>query len=202
MKILGPKIEEKFYIVWDKTGKLKRFVDISKEKYITEEEWISGVSCFVINESNEVLIEKRVSKGLTPGKLDLCSGHIDNFETPTQSMIRELQEELGINWQESSHNLKKISEKEPAPLVFESNGKKRNFFIYFFCLNIKKAKFKDNQFLKDEIDSIMWIPMDKCFELIQSGKTKFPKDYNYEEIFKKIKEIQQGKIIDKKIEPK
>ncbi len=97
-RIYKPKVKENEtqYRVYDKNGKLKRIIAQSQEKEIEDNEWLKGVSCFVINERDEILIEKRVSKGLTPGKLDLCSGHIDGKETPTQAMIRELKEELGI----------------------------------------------------------------------------------------------------------
>ncbi len=97
-KISKPEVKENEtqYRVYDRDGNLKRRIVQSQEKNIRDNEWLRGVSCFVINEKDEILIEKRVSKGLTPGKLDLCSGHIDGEETPTQAMIRELKEELGI----------------------------------------------------------------------------------------------------------
>lgn len=194
-KIVGAKGtvvkgNETIYRLFDKTGKLIGMINKSQEGRVSPDEWLKGVSCFVINEKGEVLIERRVNKGLTPGKLDLCSGHIDNFEIPIRAMIRELQEELGIPWEKSSDRIMVISKNTPAPLRFESSGKKRNFFIYFFCIKMNNPKII---FQKEEIDSIMWVPMEKCFELIRSGKTKFPKDYDYEEIFKQVEDFYYGK---------
>mgnify|MGYP002469481492 CR=1 FL=1 len=74
------------YKVYDKEGKLRKLIDKNKEKQLNDDEWLNGVTCFVINEKGEALIEKRVNKGLTPGKLDLCSGHVDGEETQTQAM--------------------------------------------------------------------------------------------------------------------
>ena len=33
------------------------------------------------------------------------------------------------------------------------------------------------------------MPLEECFELIRTGKTKFPQDYDYEEIFEEVREI-------------
>ena len=85
------------YKVYDKEGKLRKLINTNKEKQLNDDEWLNGVTCFVINEKGEALIEKRVNKGLTPGKLDLCSGHVDGEETQTQAMIRELKEETGLD---------------------------------------------------------------------------------------------------------
>ena len=108
MNIVKPKVPEIVYKVYDRNGMLKREIDKAREKTeIANDDWLKGVSCFVVNENNEVLIERRVNKGLTPGKLDLCSGHIDNSELAIQAMIRELQEELGIKFDEAI-NVKKL----------------------------------------------------------------------------------------------
>ena len=55
----------------------KRTIDKTDEKNLDESDWLKGVTCFVINEKGEVLIEVRANKGLTPGKNDLCSHHIE-----------------------------------------------------------------------------------------------------------------------------
>ena len=148
------------YKVYDKEGKLRKLINTNKEKQLNDDEWLNGVTCFVINEKGEALIEKRVNKGLTPGKLDLCSGHVDGEETQTQAMIRELQ--------------------------FESSGKIKNFFITFYCL---KRNSSDVIYQESEIDKIVWLPLEETFELIKSGRTKFPKNYNYKEIFEKVRNI-------------
>ena len=91
----NPRVLGTQYRVYDKDGKYKRTIDKTDEKNLDESDWLKGVTCFVINEKGEVLIEVRANKGLTPGKNDLCSGHLDNDETETQAMIRELKEEAG-----------------------------------------------------------------------------------------------------------
>ena len=176
------------YKVYDKSGKLKKLINKSKEKELNENEWLNGVTCFVINENKEVLIEKRANKGLTPGKLDLCSGHVDGEETQTQAMIRELKEELGIQLEEAI-NTTKITP-NAVPLQFESSGKNKNFFITFYCL---KRNNSNVIFQKEEIDKIVWLPLEETFELIKSGRTKFPKEYNYDKIFEEVRNICNNK---------
>ena len=97
-------VSKETYRVYDENGELKRIIEKAEEKTLTENEWLKGVTCFVINEKGEALIEVRANKGLTPGKKDLCSGHLDDRETETQAMIRELREELGIELEEAMNN--------------------------------------------------------------------------------------------------
>lgn len=194
-KIIGYKELENYYKVYDKSKHLKRKIAKNQEKTLSEEDWLEGVTCFVINEKGEVLIEKRVNKGLTPGKLDLCSGHIDNDETQTQAMIRELKEELGIEIEESINVIK--LEQNAVPLEFRSSNKKRNFFITFYCL---KRNSSDIKMQKEEIEKIVWLPLEETFELIKSGRTKFPTNYDYEPIFQKVRDICDVKSIKEKQE--
>ncbi|MBQ2836079.1 MAG: NUDIX hydrolase [Clostridia bacterium] len=190
-KIKGCKKLDNYYKVYDRLKNLKRIIATNQEKQLDEEEWLEGVSCFVINEKGEVLIEKRVSKGLTPGKLDLCSGHIDNEETHTQAMIRELKEELGIEAEEAMNVIK--LDKNAAPLEFVSANKKRNFFITFYCLKRVTSEVKIQE---EEIEKIVWLPLEETFVLINSGRTKFPTSYDYEPIFQKVRDICKDRNIN------
>lgn len=186
-EIKGYKREE-YYKVYDKSGKLKRIIAKDEEKNLDEEEWLNGVSCFVVNENGEVLIEKRVNKGLTPGKLDLCSGHIDGEETKTQAMIRELREELGIEIEEAINVIK--LDDNPLPLEFVSSNKKKKFFITFYCLKRKTSQVRIQE---EEIEKVVWLPLEEVLALIRSGRTKFPADFNYEEIFQKLRDVIDNK---------
>lgn len=179
-----------FYKVYDKHGKFIKIIDRSEEKSLTNE-FLQGVTCFVINEKGEVLMEVRADTELTPGKKDLVSGHVDGDEVPTQSIIRELKEEVGIVNVDSSQ-IHKLTEL-PKPLGFESRGKTRRFFIDFYCLKTQKHHFTIQP---EEVESLKWIPMEEAFEMIKSGKTKFPKEngkINYDSIFEKVRNIYLNK---------
>lgn len=175
------------YRVYDENGKLKGIIKKAEEKTLAENEWLKGVTCFVINEKGEALIEVRANKGLTPGKQDLCSGHLDDKETETQAMVRELREELGI-CEDEARNVIKVTP-QGVPLGFESKGKIKNFFITFFCLKRSTSKVEIQE---EEIDRIIWLPLEEAFKLIKGGRTKFPKDYDYSKIFEKVRKIYYG----------
>ena len=198
---VNSKNNSEFYKVYDDKGKFLREIDVHDEKNLTNE-FLYGVTCFVINENNEVLMEVRANTELTPGKIDLVSGHVNGNESGTKAIIRELNEEVGI-LNVGPNKLHKVSGLA-KPLGFESRGKIRNFFIDFYCL-ITKA---DNvtSIKKEEVKSLKWIPMEHAFEMIKSGKTKFPKqeaNVSYEEVFKNVrgvclnKNLQEKKVVEK-----
>ena len=115
---------------------------------------------------------------------DLCSGHLDNDETETQAMVRELKEELGINLEESM-NVVKVTQ-QGVPLGFESSKKIKNFFITFYCLKRNSSKI---EIQKEEIDKYVWLPLEETFQLLKCGRTKFPKNFDYSDIFEKVRNI-------------
>ena len=168
---------------------------ISQKSELSQSDYLGGVSCFILDDNGNILIEKRGNTKITAGEIDLCSGHIDNNETPTQAMIREYVEELhkgDINEQEQArneaiNNLKKLDELD---LVFKNKGNERKFFIQFYVM---KTELKKLTIQKEEISDIEWISMEKVFELIREGKTKFPYDKRYEKIFKQVREHYQEK---------
>ena len=170
-------------------GKKKEKNELSQNNYL------GGVSCFIIDEEGNILIERRGNTKITSGEVDLCSGHIDNNETPTQAMVREYVEELHRGNQkeqeearnEAINNLKKLDELD---LVFKNKGNERRFFIQFYVM---KTKLKELTIQKEEISDVEWIKMDNAFELIRDGKTKFPYDLRYEKIFKQVREHYKEK---------
>ena len=172
-----------YYRVYDKNGKYLYDIDRKNELQLTVE-YLKGVTCFVVNQKGEILIEKRAKTKLTPGKLDLVSGHVDNMEIGRQSVIRELNEEVGID-ENISASVQKMDE---MPISFESSGKFRNFIIEFYYLLIPERVEATAQ--HDEVAELKWVPMESAFEMIRSGKTKFPKQsqvVNYEKIFEKVR---------------
>ena len=168
---------------------------ISQKSELSQSDYLGGVSCFILDDNGNILIEKRGNTKITAGEIDLCSGHIDNNETPTQAMIREYVEELhkgDIKEQEQArneaiNNLKKLDELD---LVFKNKGNERKFFIQFYVM---KTELNKLTIQKEEISDIEWISMEKVFELIRQGKTKFPYDKRYEKIFKQVREHYQEK---------
>ena len=184
--------EWQFYKTYNKDNRGKKNYQkrISQKSELNQSDYLGGVSCFIIDENGNILIEKRGNTKITAGEMDLCSGHIDNNETPTQAMIREYVEELhkgNIEEQEQARNeavsnLKKLDELD---LVFKNKGNERKFFIQFYVM---KTKLNKLTIQKEEISDIEWVSMEKAFDLIRQGKTKFPYDKRYEKIFEQVRE--------------
>lgn len=74
-------------------NKFKEAIKANNEKADTNE----FVSAIITNKKGEILIlTRKDTLKLDPGKYDFCSGHIKSEETPTQAMFREMKEEIGI----------------------------------------------------------------------------------------------------------
>lgn len=151
---------------------------------------VGTVSCFVINDRGEILVEERTAnKKISPYALDIVSGHIDNNETSTQAMIREYVEELHSGSEdekekardEAIQNLHKLEE---LYLVCDGKG----YFVQFYCMMTKLEKITRQ---KEEVESVKWIPMEQLFELIRQGKTGLKYDKKLENIFKQVKAVYQ-----------
>ena len=192
-----------FYKMYEKGNNDKKIYSGStiSNLELNQNLYLNGVSCFIINEENKILIERRANTKLTANEIDLCSGHTDNNETPTQAMIREYVEELHsgtekekqIAREEAIRSLKKLDELD---LIFQNKGKERKFFIQFYMLKTKMKQFTPQV---EEVQNIEWIPYQECFELIRQEKTKFPYDKRYEKMFMEIeKQIGRKNIENNK----
>jgi len=185
------EITGKYYRVYDENGEYLYNISQEDELNLDSGHYLKGVTCFVINESGEILVEKRAHTKLTPNALDLVSGHVDNEEIGVQAIIRELREEVGIEEQESS----KVNKICTKAVEFCCEGEKSNFFIEFYCLLIKNKNLICNN---EEVDSIQWLPMEEVFDLIRQGKTKFPEqgeEINYELIFETVRKMYKNRGI-------
>ncbi len=60
--------------------------------------WHGTVHVWMVNEKKEILFQRRsISKATYPGLWDVSvAGHINGWENPPESAIREVQEELGL----------------------------------------------------------------------------------------------------------
>lgn len=167
-----------YYKMYDENGNFVGQINPEKEKM--QHKWLRGVTCFLVNKKAEVLMERRTSKGITPGKIDLVSGHCNEEEESSKTMQRELSEEIGISVEND-----RIKHLGRLPLVF---GGKRKFFIdFFFCqYNGEKLNVDPN-----EVESVSWVPIEQVLEMIENGQTKFPSGNMYKQIFENLKNEMQ-----------
>ncbi len=192
-KLKEPKKEERsFYKTYrkGKGGKKTYIGSIPPELELKSNCCLATVSCFVLNEKGEILVEERTrNKKIDPGSPDIVSGHVDNNETATQAMIREYVEELHNGSKEEQEkarneaigNLKKLEE-----LYLVCN--ERAYFIQFYMM---LTKLETLTIQKEEVKSVRWVPMEELFEMIRQGKTGIVYDENLEKIFQEVRNFYQ-----------
>lgn len=173
----------------------QRIGTISKKKYYSGNmknvPWIKCCTCFVIDEDGKkILFEKRGKRFLDPGKLDLCSGHVQSGEVPTQSMIRELDEELSIK-ENDSRNVHYLGELkiDYTKLKDETDRKQLKCFVSVYALKMKDIS--SIQIDNNEAISMGWLSLEDAIGFISNNMTRIPynkelqKEYN--EIFDNLK---------------
>ena len=126
--------------------------------------YITKFLFFVVNDKNEVLLQKRSpKKRFKPNKWGLCSGHVDAFESLEQAAIREVEvyEEIGL----------KIKEKDLHPFYGRKIYKKEHF--YYIKSNLKEEDFVIQN---EELTEVKWVPIEEIENWINIGKTSFSKE--------------------------
>lgn len=187
--------DNNFYKVYDKNGKYLRNIDVKEENSL-KDEFLHGVSCFVVNEENQVLMEVRANTKITPGKIDLITGHVNGNEVAIQTAMRELSEEVGIS-HVLGNEIFRVSGQSKL-LRFQDRSKTRNFFIDFYCLITNKHNFTIQS---EEVKALKWVPMEEAFLMIKQGKTRFPKqdkNVNYEKVFDNVRKICLNRQLEEK----
>lgn len=168
---------------------------ISKKEYysgtIKDVPWIKCCTCFVIDDNEKkILFEKRGKRFLDPRKLDLCSGHVQSGEIPTQSMVRELDEELSI-LETDSRNIHYLGELKIDYTILndEKDKKQLKCFVSTYALKMKNISniIIDN----NEAISIGWLSFEDAIEFISNNMTRIPYTQElaqqYNNIFENLK---------------
>ena len=129
----------------------------------------------IITKDNKILLQKRKGSKLWPGYYALPAGHIDEEETQFDTLIREAQEELGINIDPKNILNSYVVLRRN---FFEIDGKQLEPYIdYYFDIE----KFEGVPKIMEE---------DKCDELIWADVDNLPEPFiNYEGVFLEDKSI-------------
>ncbi len=81
----------------NRTGKVLTHIEARDPNNVPNGYYISVVGVVIINNNNEILLQKRSRfKRANPSKWGICGGKVDLGETPLDAGIRETLEEIGI----------------------------------------------------------------------------------------------------------
>ncbi len=173
------RVEEEEYIVYTAEGEPIRAIKKEETKNIAEEEWLQGVTCFVINQEGKVLLETREKTQEDGGMLDLCSGHVNNGEMTIHAVVRELREELSIPF-EIACNVKKILD-----LTAKTKGN-QNFFVTVYALFLGDYNI---QYQTEEIETICYKPREEVYALLRENQLRIQYNEKWEDVFTKIENV-------------
>lgn len=152
--------------------------EVHKKKLFHQE-----VSLCVINEKDEILLEKRnKNKKANPSKWSLVGGHVTKGETLEEAIKKEAFEEVGIHFD--------------SVTLFDQrkNQESHSFKNRFYTFTDKKIEEYNVQ--KEEVDEVIYMNFGNFLELIKKKENKTVYNYNEDgEIFLKLKEIIERRKI-------
>ena len=152
--------------------------EVHKKKLFHQE-----VSLCVINEKDEILLEKRnKNKKANPSKWSWVGGHVTKGETLEEAIKKEAFEEVGIHFD--------------SVTLFDQrkNQESHSFKNRFYTFTDKKIEEYNVQ--KEEVDEVIYMNFGNFLELIKKKENKTVYNYNEDgEIFLKLKEIIERRKI-------
>lgn len=155
-------------------------IKMEREEAHTKGMWHREILVVVVNEKNEVLLQKRSYKRrYLPGKWALCAGHVQAGETEKQAAIRELVEELDM----------KIYQKDLEFIeTYKKNGRanRKISYVYLARTNMKLEEYRIQE---DELTDLKYVHIDKLIKITEDDDETlaFGGDQYHLDLFEKIK---------------
>ena len=123
-----------------------------EERWVAYEKglWRRTVSCWIMNEKGEVLLQKRTANKIrNPNKWAKTGGQVEAKETVEEAIYREVKEELGIEI--PKEQIKVVD-------IHKSDNKNRRFAYNFIFL----VNYKINDYIlqKEEVAEVKYVTIE------------------------------------------
>lgn len=170
-----------------------------EERWVAFEKglWRRTVSCWIMNEKGEVLVQKRAGeKRRNPNKWAKTGGQVDSGETVEEAIYREVKEELGIEIPK---------EQIEIDSVYKSDDKNKRFvYNYIFVVDYK---LEDYILQKEEVADVKYFTIEELEEIRKNNDLNYTfcnwstEDFKREidKLKSKRREILEDKILIRKV---
>lgn len=140
----------------NKTGKILTNIDIGKQNSIPKGYYVSVTGVVIINDNNEILLQKRSRfKRSNPSKWGICGGKVNLGETTLDAVIRETLEEIGI-----------VLDKKDLKILSIYTNEKAYFTVYYVRKNVNITECK---LQKEELEEIKFFKIEELEYLDNEG---------------------------------
>lgn len=140
------------------------------------------ISVFVLNNQRQVLLQKRsANKKYFPNTWALCTGHVENGETPKEAALRELNEELGVS----------VSLKQIFSFSFGKFDSQNIYFFYVIC-NLPVDEFSIQE---EELSEVQWFFVSVVIDMIKKHDNKIVYRDDKLELFLSLEEFVNHTIL-------
>lgn len=172
-------MKEKWDIYDSKRRKTGKTIERENQQQLKQGEYHIVVTGIILNSENQILISKR-AKHKKFGEMWECNGgSILAGETSLEGIIRELKEELGIQFSEGEAiYLKEIrSDKKPADF--------KDLWLFKRDIKDQEITFPDG-----EATDFMWVTIEKFIEMYQNKEIVPTVDFGKEEYEIALKKLE------------
>lgn len=140
----------------NKTGKVLTNIEVRDPNNIPDGYYLSVVGVVIINNKNEILLQKRSRfKRVNPSKWGICGGKVDFGETTIEAGIRETFEEIGI-----------ALNKDELKFLSTNKNEKAHFTVYYVRKNVDVNKCKIQE---DELEEVRYFKIEELENLDNEG---------------------------------
>lgn len=174
-----------YFDLYDKNGKQLNQTKLRSEVH-RDGDWHASVDIWILNSRGELLLQKRSKqKESFPNLWEVsCSGHISSGEDSKTSALREIQEELGLEFTE--RELKLLFKVKDSCVTnkgtFINNEHKDVYLVK------KDLELRDFKLDPLEVSEVKFIKIEELKQRIEAhDKTFVPHEEEYKKLFEYLK---------------